>query len=59
MTIEKLKKGQYFKLINGSAVLVFDGYNRFTRKYSYYRFDDINRFGEKKKGTLIITDFEF
>lgn len=54
--IETLKKGDLFQLVNGKAILVHDGYNRSTRKYSYYRYDDICHFGEKKKGTLITTD---
>lgn len=52
-TIENIKKG------NGKSILVADGYNRSTKKYSYYRYDDINHFGEKKKGTLVIIDPDF
>ena len=58
--IETLKKGAFLKLSpTSSVVYVYDGYNRFTKKYSYYAFNDINHFGEKKKGTLITIGFDF
>lgn len=58
--IEKVKKGDYFRFPRGyQRVYVADGYNRSTRKYSYYRFDDINHFGEKKKGTVVEIGFDF
>lgn len=59
--IESLKKGDYFRLLGFKSkdVKVFDGYNRSTRKYSYYSFNDINKFGEKKKGTLVNVGFDF
>lgn len=90
-TIEKVKKGDYFKVlragdvstlememphagksittkvicpanakrVEGYSVQVADGYNRSTKKYSYYRWDDINHYGEKKKGTQVLVDFDF
>jgi hypothetical protein len=45
--------------LDGISVQVADGYNRSTKKYSYYRHSDINHFGEKKKGTLVLIDFDF
>lgn len=57
--IENVKKGDVFRLIGGKAVLVADGYNRSTKKYSYYRWEDISHFGEKKKGTQVEIDFDF
>lgn len=57
--IHTLKKGEFFRKYNGVAVLVFDGYNRSTKKYGYHHFDDVNKFGELHKLTNVITDFEF
>lgn len=61
--IQKLKKGEFFKRVSTHAtfngVWVFDGYNRYTRKYSAYSFNDINKFMEFKKGTLVLVDFTF
>ena len=59
MTIENLKKGDVFKLKENGQVLVFNGYCRSNRKYEFYRWSDINHYGYKKKGTEVITDFEF
>lgn len=56
--IERVKKGEYFKL-NGKTVYVADGYNRSTKKYSAFRFDDVNHFIEKKKGTRVEVEFDF
>jgi hypothetical protein len=58
-TIEKVKKGDYFRMPNKKTVYVFDGYNRHTRKYSYYKYHDVNSFGEKKKGTIVEINFDF
>ena len=51
--IETLKKGDIFHLPKGASALVYDGYNRNIKKYEYHYFDDISKFGSKKKGTLI------
>lgn len=60
IAINKLKKGDYFKLNDkGRTVYVYDGYNRSTKKYEAYKFDDIGAFREFKKGRLIFTDFTF
>lgn len=75
-TIDKVKKGEYFKIAirskhkDGDAgfyttltvmptVYVADGYNRSTKKYSAYRFEDINHFIEKKKNTPVQIGFDF
>lgn len=55
--IEKVKKGDYFRMKETSPVYVADGYNRSTKKYSSYRIDNISTFKELKKGTIVITDF--
>lgn len=67
--IERLKKGDYFKFVSyefsqgfkftNNVVYVYDGYDRFNKKYSYHRFDNTSIFGHKKKGALVSTDFEF
>lgn len=59
MTIEKVKKGNYFRLKENSPIYVADGYNRTTKKYSTYKFDDISSFREFKNGTVVIVNFEF
>ena len=58
-TIEKVKKGNYFRLENRTTVYIADGYNRSTKKYSAYSYMDINHFIEKKKGTIVEIDFEY
>ena len=58
-TIEKVKKGDIFRMPGKTRVYVADGYNRFTRKYSAYRWDDINHPFEKRKGTIVEIDFDF
>jgi hypothetical protein len=58
-TIEKVKKGDLFRLIGQQTVRVADGYNRMTRKYSFIKFDDICAFGEREKGTMVEIDFDF
>lgn len=58
--IEKLKKGDFFKRKEGAKdIFVFDGYNRSTKKYSSYKYEDINSFMEFKKGTKVFINFEF
>ncbi len=57
--IESLKKGDIFRIAKAKRVLVYDGYNRSTKKYSAYAYDDINHFVEKKKGTKIEVGFDF
>lgn len=58
-TIEQLKKGDLFIIPEKKTVYVFDGYNRSTRKYSSYKFEDVNHFREFKKGMVINIDFDF
>jgi len=59
VTIEKVKKGDCFRFPGKKTVYIHDGYNRSTRKYSYFKFEDVNEFREKKKGTLVEIDFDF
>jgi hypothetical protein len=55
-TIEKIKKGSAFQFSENGKLFIADGYNRFTKKYSYTKYSDINGFGEKKKGTVVFID---
>lgn len=63
-TIEKLKKGDYFKTINSKgepskSVYVCEGYCRIAKGYVYTRFDDICADRVAKKGTQVTNDFIF
>lgn len=64
-TIEKVKKGDYFKLLfkGGRAstqVYVAQGYNHEARKYWYVPFNDVLGAGYgRKKGTTVVIDFDF
>lgn len=58
-TINKLKKGDFFKLTPNGRVYVRDEYNRMTRKYEYIDFDDANRWHECKGTKKVIIDFYF
>lgn len=58
--INQLKKGDFFKRKETSKdVYVYDGFNRSTKKYSAFKFEDISDFMEFKKGTKVFIDFEF
>jgi hypothetical protein len=57
--IEKLKKGEIFFLPNKNTPYVYNGYNRFLKKYEYHKFFDISAFGYKKKGTIIDDNRDF
>lgn len=58
-TIKDLKVGDFFKLKDNGRVYVRDSYNRSTKKYEYYDFDDVNRWHECKGTKEVIIDFEF
>jgi len=58
--IEDLKIGEFFKLKEDSSVVYVRGnYVREIKKYESSKFDDVNHFIYKKKGTLVFVDFEF
>lgn len=59
--IEILKKGDLFKFPEhrSGTLYVYDGYNRHSKKYDYYRYNDVNNFKNAKKGTLVINDIDF
>lgn len=60
-TIKELKVGDYFKLKENGRVYVRDTYNRSTRKYEYYDFNDVNRWLECKgtKEVIILLDDDY
>lgn len=63
-TINKLKKGDYFKTVskNGKIskkVYVFDGYCKLCKAYTYTDFNDICNSHNAKKDKLVTTDFIF
>lgn len=58
--IQFLTKGELFKMsATGKTVYVYDGFNRSTKKYSFYKFEDINAHREVEKGKYVCIDFEF
>lgn len=60
VTIESVKIGDLFKLKENSSVVYVKGeYNRFAKKYTAHKWEDINHHIYKKKGTLVFVDFEF
>lgn len=56
-SIKELKVGDYFKLTPNGRVYVRDTYNRSSKKYGYYDFDDVNRWHECKGSKMVIIDF--
>jgi hypothetical protein len=58
--LSELKKGELFKMKESSAVVWVRGeYDRATKMYSVYKFDDTN-YESFHKGTFkVFTDFEF
>lgn len=57
--IEKIKKGEFFRLKGGKQVYTAEGYCRLNKKYCGQSYDDISKFTYKRKGILVETDFEF
>lgn len=45
--------------VNKKPVYLAQGYNRSIRKYEGSKWADINAYTEKKKGTLVLIDFDF
>jgi hypothetical protein len=64
MTIKELKKGDYFTIKpienpTEKQVYVRGEYDRSSKTYSCYRFDDICSFREFKADKVVYTDFTF
>lgn len=57
--LKTLKRGAIFHFPNKNIPYVFDGYNRFTKKYSYYKYYDISAFYEKQGTTLVDINHNF
>lgn len=57
-TINKLKKGDFFKLTPNGRVYVRGEYNRMTRNYEYNDFDDANRWHECKGRKVVFIDLD-
>lgn len=57
-TIKDLKVGDYFKFKANGRVYVRGSYNRSTKKFEYYDFDDVNRFHECNGTKAVITDLD-
>lgn len=57
--IEQVKKGDFFRLPNGKETYQMDGYCRMTKKYVGQAWSDISKQTYKKKGTLVLINFEF
>ncbi len=60
MTMKELKKGEFFKLKETSKqVYVKDYYDRSSKKYVAYNFNDICHFIEVPANREVFTDFIF
>lgn len=59
--LKDVKKGEFFRISpsDTAPVWVRDDYNRSTKKYECYKFDDMNHLGEFKGTRIVIIDFEF
>lgn len=59
--LRELKKGDFFRLSSSDTapVWVRGEYNRSTKKYECYKFDDVNHWAELTSTRKVTTDFEF
>lgn len=59
--IRELKQGEFFKLkdTESAPVWVRDEYDKSSRKYWIYKFDDVNHGREIKGTTVVYTAFTF
>lgn len=57
--ISELKKGELFKLPNQSVVYVRDSYDRTTKRYSAYKYEDVCAERFFKGDKLVEVDFYF
>lgn len=57
--LRQVKQGDYFRLADTptAPVWVREDYNRSTRKYECYKYNDINHLGEFNGTRLVVTDF--
>lgn len=59
MTIKDLRCGDFFKLKPTGKVYVRGEYNRSTKRFEYYDFNDVNNYHEAKRCKVVIPDSEF
>ncbi len=60
MQLKDLKRGDFFKRkATSSIVYIRDEYERTLKKYSCYKFDDVNSEIFLKGSTEVYTDFTF
>lgn len=59
--IKDVKRGEFFRLRESDTapVWVRDEYNRSTRKYEGYRYDNTGDFAEFNGTRVVFVDFEF
>lgn len=60
-TIKDIKKGDFFRLKDSESATVWvrDEYDKSSKKYWVYKFDDVNH-GKEVKGTQkVFTEFTF
>lgn len=59
--IKELKKGEYFRLkdSDSSPVWIKGEYVRSDKKYSIYKFEDVNHERLLSPDKIVFTDFEF
>lgn len=55
-TIKKLHVGDIFQIRPDGRLYVRDAYNRSTRMYEFYDYDDVNRFHECKGSFKVLVD---
>ena len=60
VALKDLKVGDFFKFKSSSSVVYVRGcYDRSSKKYEYYPFDDVNDVKFRIGSSLVFIDFEF
>lgn len=57
--ISHLKKGDFFKLRENGKVYVRAEFDRSSKRYMYYDFDDVNNWHSATATRVVIVDFQF
>lgn len=58
-TIRQVKLGEFFKFVPSGRFFVRGEYDRSSRTFAYYPFDDVNNEHFARGERQVITDFEF
>lgn len=58
-TIKEVKVGDFFKLHPNGKVYVRGEYDRSTKRFGYYDFNDVNNWHEARRDKVVIPDSEF